>query len=194
MPHDVSCGMRTRAISPLAAALVCAAAMSVGACSVSVDENQDNGTRKANVDVKTPVGNVSVRAGGDTPADTGLRVYPGARVKQKHDGPDSATVNVGGSFFGVKVAAANYDSDASPDALAAFYRTELKAYGTVAECRGNLDFHGHDSAPPSCRENAQSRELQLGVGTEDNQHIVAIKPRGSASEFALVHVDTRGVN
>jgi hypothetical protein len=183
-----------RAISSLAAAFACAAALLAAGCSVSVNEGQDKGSKQADVDVKTPVGNVSVRAGGDTPADTGLRVYPGAQVKQKQDGPDSATVKVGGSFFGVKVAAANYESNASPDTIAAFYRTELETYGAVTECRGNIDFHGRTGAQPICRENKSSRELQLAVGSEENQHIVAIKPRGSASEFALVHVDARGGN
>ena len=174
--------------------LACAAALLLTGCSVSVNDSPDKDHHQADVDVRTPIGNVSVRAGGGTPADTGLRVYPGAHVTQKHDGADTATVNVGGSAFGVRVAAANFESDASQDAIAAFYRDELKAYGPVTECRGNIDFHGRKSAQPVCREDSRSRELQLAVGTEENQRIVAIKPHGSASEFALVHVATRNAD
>ena len=33
--------------------------------------------------------------------------------------------------------------------------------------------------------------MQLGAGTEADNHIVSVKPRGSGSEFTLVHVRTR---
>jgi hypothetical protein len=33
--------------------------------------------------------------------------------------------------------------------------------------------------------------VQLATGTEDDQRIVAVKPRGNGSEFAVVHVQTR---
>jgi hypothetical protein len=33
---------------------------------------------------------------------------------------------------------------------------------------------------------------ELKVGTEENQHIVAIEPQGSGSTFALVYVHTHG--
>ena len=194
MDGAVSCGMRTRSIAMLPTAVACAAAMFLASCSVSVDEGQDKGNKKADVDVTTPVGNISVRAGHDAPADTGLPVYPGARVAHENDHRQSATVNVGGSFFGVKVAAVNYESDADPDAIAAFYRRELKSYGAITECRGNVDFPGGKDAHAVCREDSKSRELQFAVGTHEDQRIVAIKPRGSASEFALVHVDTRGLD
>jgi hypothetical protein len=32
--------------------------------------------------------------------------------------------------------------------------------------------------------------VELKVGTEDNQHIVAVKPDGKGSRFALVYVRT----
>jgi len=34
--------------------------------------------------------------------------------------------------------------------------------------------------------------VELKVGTEDNQHIVAVEPQGKGSSFALVYVQTHG--
>jgi hypothetical protein len=34
--------------------------------------------------------------------------------------------------------------------------------------------------------------VQLVTGTEDRQRVVAVKRRGSGSEFSLVYVNTRG--
>ena len=41
---------------------------------------QGRNGRNANVNIKSPFGNVSVQADKDTPPDTGLPVRPGARV------------------------------------------------------------------------------------------------------------------
>jgi hypothetical protein len=35
-------------------------------------------------------------------------------------------------------------------------------------------------------------EVELKVGTKQNQHIVAIEPEGSGSKFSLVYVRTHG--
>jgi len=73
----------------VAAALV-AVALPTAACNVDVrkDESPDG---KANVDITTPVGNVSVRTNGDTPA-IGLAVYPGAKPLREENAPESADV------------------------------------------------------------------------------------------------------
>ena len=160
----------------------------MAACNVDVRKHESGG--KADVDITTPVGNVSVRTNVDTP-DTGLAVYPGARPLQDEDEPESADVNVGNSLFGVKVIAAKFESTDTQERIIDFYRNALKSYGDVTECRGNVNFRG---GRPICREKASARDFQLVVGPEDRQRIVSVKPRGTGTEFALVYVQTRGKN
>jgi hypothetical protein len=98
-------------------------------------------------------------------------------------------VNIEGGFFGVKVAVARYEDQAERQVILDYYRKELAKFGSVTECRGNLDFK--DSlAAPRCKERSRD-ETQLGAGTEGDNHIVSIKPRGNATEFTLIHVQTR---
>jgi len=162
-----------------------AAAPALAACGISVDKDDDG--RNANVDIKSPFGSVSVQADKDTAPDTGLPVRPGARLSRDED-HDNANVNVQSGLFGVRVQVAKFEHDDAPDAVLEYYRKELARYGGVTECRGNLDFK--DSAPPRCKERSRG-EMQLGAGTEADNHIVSVKPRGSGSEFTLVHVQTR---
>ena len=50
---------------------------------------------------------------------------------------------------------------------------------------------GDGAKPVLCRENGRGESVELKVGTEDNEHIVAVKPDGKGSRFALVYVRTR---
>ena len=160
-------------------------AVPLAACNVDVQKHESDG--KADVDITTPVGNVSVRTNVGA-ADTGLAVYPGARPLENEKEPKNANVNVGNSWFGVKVIAAKYESTDAQDRIIDFYRNELKAYGDVLECRGNVNYRG---GRPTCRERS-SDDMQLVAGPEHQQHIVAVKPRGDRTEFGLVYVQTRG--
>jgi hypothetical protein len=168
-----------------AAALV-AMALPLAACNVDVRKHEVDD--KADVDITTPVGNVSVRTNVEK-ADTGLAVYPGARPLEDEDEPRSANVNVGNSMFGVKVVAAKFESTDAEDRVVDFYRNELKAYGEVTECRGDVDFRRGRRV---CREKLFERDLHLAAGPEHEQHIVSVKPRGDGTEFGLVYVQTRG--
>jgi hypothetical protein len=171
-----------------AAALV-AMALPIAACNIDIRKHESDG--KANVDITTPVGNVSVRTNVER-AETGLAVYPGATPLRDDDDPESADVNVGNSMFGVKVIAAKFESPDEQEKIVDFYRNELKAYGEVTECRGNVDFRGPRGARrPVCREKSHDH-LQLVAGPEDQQHIVLVKPRDDGTEFGLVHVQLRG--
>jgi hypothetical protein len=155
-------------------------------CSVSVDE--DEAGRNKDVSVKTPFASVNVKASADTPPDTGLPVHAGAKAVRDDD-HDNANVSVDAGFFGVKVAVARYEDETGTQAIIDYYKKELAKYGPVSECRGNLDFK--DSlATPRCKERARD-ELQLGAGSEADNHIVSVKPRGDGSEFTLIHVRTR---
>lgn len=160
-------------------------ACSLSACTVDVREGGD----KADVDIRTPVGSVSVQTD-DGAVDTGLPVYPGSTLLEKEDGPESAGVNVGAFGVGVRVNASKYESTDDQERVLAYYRKALASHGTVTECRGEVDFR--DSGPV-CEPSAFGRDVQLVTGTKNDQRIVAVAPKGSGSEIGLVHVQLRGV-
>lgn len=167
-----------------------AAVIPVAACSVSVDH--DRSESKADVRIRTPIGNLFVKTGDQLP-DTGLAVYPGSTPVRRHREAESANVAVENSFFGVRVAAANFASDASPQTIVDYYKRTMRTHGPVTECHGNIDFRGRRrNSQPVCRDRAFSRTTQLAVGTEDQHRLVSVKQRGSGSEYSLVYVRTHG--
>jgi len=164
-----------------------------GGCSISTDDN-DKG-KKHDVDIHTPLGSLSVHAGGTDVDDTGLAMYPGARLKKDSDDENSsAHVDVRSSLFGVKVVALEFASDDAPDKVLAFYRKEMAKYGNVVDCPGGFNWsHRHaGNAPVSCDSTDRDHDhsVELMVGTENDQHVVAIKPSGNGSEFSVVYVKT----
>jgi hypothetical protein len=157
-------------------------------CGIDVHEAE----RGKSVDIKSVLGHVSVRTNVDN-ADTGLPVYPGAQPRRERGEDDSANVNVSSRWFGVRVVAAKYQSDDPNEKILEFYRHEMKTYGSITECRGNVDFRGSGGHRRAvCKENSSSDEVQLVTGSEDRQRVVAVKPRAGGSEFSLVFVNTRG--
>ncbi len=96
---------------------------------------------------------------------------------------------------------AHYESDDPPSKVTDFYRDKLKKYGKVVECHGqkhsdDVDVHeGKESKDKELKCEQESGPVtKLEVGTEDNQHVVAIEPTdsGKGSTFTLVYVHTRG--
>jgi hypothetical protein len=182
----------------LAFVLACAVltTLLVTACSVNV-KKEKNGEDKQ-VDISTPVGGIHVSKNADA-QDVGIAVYPGARLKAKDsDGGDkSANVNISGFGFGLKVVALEYQSDDAPEKLVAYYKDQLKKFGDVLECHTshfNLNTgHGsdHHSDELTC-EGDHGNNVELKVGTKENQHIVAVEPDGKGSSFSLVYVRTHG--
>ena len=184
-------------VSTFALGFAILAALLLPACSINVKKEQ-NGEDKQ-VDINTPVGGIHVSKGANV-ADVGLAVYPGARLKQEDsNGSDkSANVNISSFGFGLKVVALEYQSDDSPGKLVAYYRDELKKYGKVLECHTshldvNPDIKGsdHGSHELTC-EGASGSNIELKVGTKENQHVVAVEPDGKGSSFSLVYVRTHG--
>jgi hypothetical protein len=181
--------------------ITCAAVLVMSACSINVKKNENGEDKK--VDIETPVGGLHVSKNADV-RDVGLPVYPGARVKQKNDKGEekSANVNISSNFFGLKVVAIEYESDDPPEKLINYYTDQLKKYGTVLECHGSSSdgdvdvrsHHSKDSNKLKCEGNNTGNKVELKVGTEENQHIVAVEPadKGKGSTFALVYVQTRG--
>jgi len=171
----------------LAAGLL--AALSLSGCTVR--SNKDAAGREKDVDIKTPFGSMSVKKGGTDIKDTGLPPYPGARPRKDEDGDSNANVNISSSLFGLKVVATKFDSDDSPDKILSFYQKSLGKFGNVIQCSGGMDvnFHRHDKDDPvTCEGSGSEFQKALKAGTQNNQHIVAVRSSGSGSTFAVVYV------
>jgi hypothetical protein len=166
------------------------------ACSVNVKKS-DNGEDKK-VDISTPLGGIHVNNNADV-RDTGLPVYPGARPKLKEREGDEKSANVDISSFGfsLKVVAVEYESDDPPSKVVAYYQDVLKnKYGSVLQCHSeghNFKYNpSGESKELKCEGDGNGKNVELKVGTEENQHIVSIQPETKGSSFALVYVHTKG--
>jgi hypothetical protein len=170
------------------------------ACSVNV-KKEKNGDDDKQVDIQTPIGGIHVSKDADA-SDAGLPVYPGAHLKPKDSSGDdkSANVNLSGFGFGLKVVALEYESSDAPDKIVAFYNGQLKKYGSVLECHtsGHLDLDVEMDDKPDAKKRVlacvgeKGDNVELRVGTRENQHIVAVEPEGKGSSFSLVFIRTHG--
>lgn len=176
----------------LAIAVAFSVCLTTLGCNINVKKDGSGEDKK--VDIETPIGGIHVDKSADV-RDTGLAVYPGARIKPKQSTNDTKDANVDISFlgYGVKVVAVEYQSDDAPDKVIAFYREQLKKYGNVIECHTtgtNLQMdHKQGSDEVMCDAHT-GKTIELKVGTTQNQHVVAIDPDGKGSSFALVYVRT----
>jgi hypothetical protein len=188
--------MSSRLLTSLKIGAVSCLILLLPACSVNVQKDKNGQDKK--VDIRTPIGNIKVDNSADA-RDTGLPLYPGARLRQKEDDGNDKSANVNLSFgeYGLKVVAVQYESDDPPEKLIAYYQAELKKYGKVLECHvhrhgEHFDVHSnHDSgnSPLTCEEDG-GPAVELKVGTRQNQRIVAIDPKDKGCTFALVRVQT----
>ncbi len=175
-------------------------ALAIAILSLSASAQQSD-TQDKPFDVRSSVGDMHVSKDADA-KKAGLPLYPGARQKVEKDN-DPLNLGIVTEAFGLKVVVAKYESDDSPDKVIAYYRDKLKKYGKVLECHsqkhgGDVDVHDDDkdskeSKELKCEQNS-GPVTELKVGTEDNQHVVAVEPpdAGKGSTFALVYVYTRG--
>jgi hypothetical protein len=166
-------------------------------------QNQDGGQDK-HFDIQSSAGDLHV--GNDADArKAGLPLYPGARLRHDEENSNAANLSLFTEAFGVKLVIAKYDSDDAPSKVTDFYRGKLKKYGKVIECHTrehggtHADFNDNDdskdehSQAVKCEGDNTGPVTELKVGTEANQHVVAIEPKaGGGSSFALVYVHTRG--
>jgi hypothetical protein len=177
-------------------ALAFTALLALPGCNVNVKKDSEG--KEKNVDIETPMGALHVAKDADI-RDVGLPVYPGARKKENgDDGHDNnAHINISSSLFGLKVVAIEYLSDDPPAKLVDYYKDELKKYGSVLECHTNKDNTNatmnpgdSDDSKLKCESDQNGKTIELKVGTEQNQHIVSIKPQdgGKGSDFGLVYV------
>jgi hypothetical protein len=162
---------------------------------------QDSDSQDKPFDVRSSIGDMHV--GKDASAQKqGLPLYPGAHPKEEKDN-DPLNFGILTDSFGMKLMVAKYESADAPAKIVDFYRGKLKKFGTVLECHsqkhsGNVEVHdddkdSKDSKELKCEENS-GPVTELKVGTEDNQHVVAVEPAdsGKGSTFALVYLYTRG--
>ena len=164
---------------------------------------QNYGGDDKSVEIRGSAG--SFHAGSDAdPRELGLPVYPGARLKHD-DNHESNTANLGifTQLFGVKLVVLNYASDDAPEKIVNFYREKLKKFGKVMEChysddhpqvQPGKDDDSQGSREVKCEGDNKGNNIELKVGTEDNQHAVAIEPSksGNGAIFALVYFHARG--
>jgi len=171
--------------------------------SAAFAQDSGNPNKNKNVDITSPVGDLHLGADADA-RKAGLPLYPGARLKSDDENKGQANLSVLTEAFGMKLVVAHYDSDDAPAKIVDFYRDKLKKYGKVLECHsqkhgGDVDVRDDDkdddknSKELKCEENS-GPVTELKVGTENNQHVVAIEPRdaGKGATFALVYVHTQG--
>ena len=182
---------RQEGVTTLAVALLL-----MSACSINV-KKEKNGQDKQ-VDISTPVGGIHVSKGVN-PEDVGVAVYPGAALKEKDSGEGkSANVNLSSFGYGLRVVALEYESKDSPDKVVAYYKDQLKKYGDVLVCHTagmnvNAGIRKNDGSSHDLTcEGDTGHNVELKVGTQENQHIVAVEPSGSGSNFSLVYVRTHG--
>ena len=173
------------------------------ACHVNVKKNAHESDKK--VDIDTPLGGIHVSKDADL-RNIGLPIYPGAKAidKEEEVHQKSADVNISTSFFGLKVAAQEFESADAPEKLIPFYSNALKRYGTVLTCHHSWhkgadvnvnmgsDKSGKNSRALTCTDESGGTTTELKVGTRENQHVVDIEPRGNGSRFALAHVEVHG--
>jgi hypothetical protein len=149
-----------------------------------------------NVDVRSPVGDLHVGKDADA-QKAGLPLYPGARPQQT-DKDDPVNLAISTEKFGMKLIVAKYETDDSSQKVLDFYREKMKKYGKVLECHSTEDksgFHHDDedkngNQPLKCEGDNSGPVRELKVGTQDNQHIVALEdPKdGRATPFVIVYL------
>lgn len=154
--------------------------------------------------VAAPAGSFSAGlniSGEVAPEETGLRIYPGAKLVEKKSGDgDSAQVQFDFGDYGLKVVVAKLRSDDSPAIIAAFYRDELVRFGEVLDC---ADAKTKEANRPRDRKSRlltcdgdkpPKNGMLFKAGSKSDQHVVDIRPKGEGSEFSLVHVVVRGAD
>ena len=176
-----------RSIAVLALSLM----LATTACSMRVDEKAEGHGKK--VEITTPAGELKVRTSEElNMKELGLPEYPGARRRQDKD-ESSAHVSISSALFGLKVVAAEFESDDSPKQVLAFYRPHLEKYGKVTECHGDVDFQGESGSKEIvCKPGKDDEdETELVVGTGERFRVVGVQPRGKGSKFGLAYVTLR---
>ena len=171
-------------------------ALLLAACSINVD---DKDKKNEKVDIQTPFANLKVNTG-DKAADNGIPVYPGAHLRPADNGDNhSANIDMGAMGFGLKVIAAEYETDDPPEKVKSFYQDKLKTFGDVLVCNGHsggsdvhMGSHGEDADKKLTCKDTHGDGWEIKSGTSDDEHLVSIEPHGSGTRFGTVLIRTHG--
>ena len=154
----------------------------VTACSIDVYERSERR--------QLPLGEIAASED-SRPAAGEMVIYPRAR-RVANLQTDSANVSFTGSFADTRVFDERFESDDAPAMVLAFYRAALRAHPDVIECRGNIAIRrSRRTEEAVCLERPSSQVVQLATGTRSSYRMVAVQPRGTATEFTLVSVYVR---
>jgi hypothetical protein len=157
------------------------------------------------VNISTPFGGLNVKTNdADVIANIGLPAYPGAQPVKNDNDHGSADVNMSFGSFQLRVKAASFRSDDSPDKVEAFYRSGLKRFGDVIACRDDkvigspvrtvegLTCDNQKEGHIMVQDDPNKHKLELKAGSGQHQHIVEIDPDGGGTKFGLVVLDLPG--
>jgi len=181
------------------AMMITATAMMSG-CRIESDKRNGND----NVKIATPFGGMTVKTNDAVVTEgLGLPVYPGAELVKKDKNNGAADVNMSFGSFQLRVKAASYRTQDSPDKVSAFYRKALGRYGDVIECQNNKPVGTPTSTEEglTCDNDKEnhitvnedmSGKSELKAGSKQHQHIVAIDPDGNGTKMGLVALDLPG--
>jgi hypothetical protein len=172
----------------------------ISGCRIESDKHGDND----NVKIATPFGGMTVKTNDAAVVEgLGLPVYPGAELVKKDKNNGAADVNMSFGSFQLRVKAAGYRTQDSPDQVTAFYRKALGRYGDVIQCQNDKPVGSatHTAEGLTCdneKENHisvnddMSGKMELKAGSKLHQHIVAVDPEGNGTKFGLVALDLPG--
>jgi hypothetical protein len=191
--------MRTQQVA-VWVAMGMSAAMLAG-CHVETNKNGDG----KDVKISTPFGGMQVKTNDADVLDSiGLPAYPGAQVVKQDKDNGSADVNMNFGSFHLRVKAASFRTDDSPDKVEAFYRNGMKRYGDVIACRDDqvvgtpartfegLTCENQKQGHIMVQDNPSKHKLELKAGSQQHQHIVEINADGGGTKFGLVALDLPG--
>jgi hypothetical protein len=164
-------------------------------------DNGDKASETKGAEITTPFGTLKAR-NEDSGEATGMAVYPGARVLHEKEDDHGGNVVIDTPAFGLKVVAVKYETDDPPQKVMDFYRKELRQFGKkVLECHPNHEsddvnvgeVHGKGGELACDKDDKGSGSTtELKAGTEDNQHVVGVEPKGKGTKFSLVYVRVHG--
>jgi len=192
--------------SRLAAVVATAMLLPLAGCYVQTNKNA--GGKNDNVDIRTPLGSMSVKTDSTAVAQRiGLPIYPGAVPEQKKaDDSGSADVNMNFGPFHLRVLAQSYTTPDDTDKVRAFYKKSLAQYGDVIECKDKQPVNGSHARTGqglTCDEGnhvkAKDKEFvthdddfELKAGSKSHQHVVGFQARDGGTKFDLVVLELPG--
>ena len=183
-----------------AVAMMIATTALISGCRIESDKHGDND----NVKIATPFGGMSVKTNDAAVVEgLGLQVYPGAELVKKDKNNGAADVNMSFGSFQLRVKAASYRTQDSPDQVTTFYRKALGRYGDVILCQNDKPVGSSTQTAEGLTcdnekgnhisvNDDMSGKMELKAGSKLHQHIVAIDPEGNGTKFGLVALDLPG--